>query len=132
MSPTADPTAIDPPSYLDTLQIDIKENDAAFEIAADVPGVPKENVKVELGPDSTLHLSASTTKETSEDGDRNGWKFHREERASEHRSRTIRLPPSVDSAHLSAKVEDGVLRVTLPKLPSQPATSNGRVSIPVA
>jgi len=113
-------------------QIDIKENGDAFEITADVPGVPKENVKVELGPDNTLHLSASTSKEASQDGDRDGWKFHREERSSEHRSRAVRMPPWVNTARLSAKVEDGVLRVVLPKLPEAPAVSNGRTSIPIA
>ena len=63
--------------------------------------------------------------------DRDGWTFHREERSSEQRTRTVRLPPSVDKARLSAKVEDGVLRVTLPKLPAAPAGSSGRTSIPV-
>ena len=114
------------------VQIDIKENDSAFELAADVPGVPKESVKVELGQDNTLHISASSSKETSEDTDRGGWKVHREERSSEHRSRAVRLPPSVDTAHISAKVEEGVLRVTMPKLPAPSVTSTGRTPIAIA
>ena len=113
-------------------QIDIKENDAAFEIAADVPGVPKENVKVELGADNTLHLSASHATQSATDDERGGWKIHREERSSEFCSRAIRLPPSVDKTSLSAKVEDGVLRVTLPKLPDRPTSDSGRTVIPVA
>ena len=76
----------------------------------------KENVKVELGPDNTLHLSASTSKEASKDGGKKGWKFHREERSSASNSRAVRLPTSVDNARISALVEDGVLRVVLPKL----------------
>ena len=114
------------------LQVDIKESDTAFEIAADVPGVPKESIKVEMGANNTLHISADSSKASSEEGDRDGWKFHREERSSSHSSRAVRLPPSVDTKSISAKVDNGVLRVTMPKLAPLPEAPHGRTSIPIA
>lgn len=115
------------------LQIDIKENDSAFELVADVPGVPKAGVKVELSPDNTtLHISTEQRSEAKDSGERDGWTFHREERSCEQRSRSVRLPPSVDAKLVSATVNDGVLRVTMPKRPAGNVAPNGRTPIPIA
>ena len=43
-------------------------------------------------------------------------KWHRVERSSSTLSRQFKLPPTADEAHISAKAENGVLSVTIPKL----------------
>jgi HSP20 family protein len=114
-------------------QIDVKENDSSFELAADVPGMSKDAVKVELSPDNkTLFISAEKHNEAKDSGERDGWKYHREERSSEHRSRAVRLPPSVDPSLVSARVTDGVLHVTMPKRPGGTSESQERKLIPIA
>ncbi len=114
-----------------SVQIDIKENDASFEVVADVPGVPKTGVTCELGADNTLYITAKKSSEAKDSGVRDGWTFHREERSSEQRWRSVRLPPNVDSTHISAKIEDGVLHVTMPKRPGASATTGNRTAIPI-
>jgi HSP20 family protein len=114
-------------------QIDVKENAGTFEVSADVPGVPKEGVKVELSRDNrTLYISAEKRSQAAETGDRDGWTFHREERSSEQRSRAVRLPPSADPTRVSARVVEGVLHVTIPKLPDGAREVNGRTPIAIA
>ncbi len=63
---------------------------------------------------------------------RDGWTYHREERSSEQRWRSVRLPPNADSAHISAKIEDGVLHVSMPKRPGSAGAGSRNTVIPVA
>ena len=59
-------------SFLNSMALDVHENDKNYTLKADVPGVPKENVKVEVDGD-TLTISADRKEEKEDKGD----KYHR-------------------------------------------------------
>lgn len=84
------------------LAADFYEDEANYHARVELPGVKKEDVKVELEKDL---LSISYAKKT--EGEK------RSESVSY--SRSLRVPEGIDAEKISAKLEDGVLTVTLPK-----------------
>lgn len=87
-----------------------------FEVTADVPGFNKDEVSVDVHHGVLrIHAEKSERKESDEPG-KDGVKWHRVERSSSTLSRQFKLPPAADEARISAKAENGVLSVTIPKL----------------
>jgi len=81
---------------------DLYEDDENYYARVELPGVKKKEIEVSL---DELLLTISCNRKSSEsDG---------HEYASTHRSLTV--PDGVDAEKVSAKLEDGVLTVTLPK-----------------
>ena len=81
---------------------DVYEDQEAYYAQFELPGVPKEDVKVELH-EEVLSLSA-TRKQRVGSGE-----------STLSLTRTVSIPQGVDSESISAKLENGILRVTLPK-----------------
>lgn len=94
-----------------TPHLDLVESVDAYVVSVDLPGVKAEDVKVEMD-DNRLTISGKR-ETTVEDNSKN---VHRVERSSGSFSRVIALPREVDADKIDAKVEHGVLHVTLPKL----------------
>lgn len=92
--------------------VNVKENDDDFQIELAVPGMSKEDFKVEVDH-GVLHVGAAQSEEKG-DKDDNGKYTRREFNYSSFR-RSFRLPTSVDSTQIGAKYEDGVLILSLPK-----------------
>ena len=78
---------------------------------ADLPGVKKEEVKVEVEEGRTLQISGDRWVEKEEKND----KWHRVERSSGKFMRRFRLPENVKLDEVKAAMENGVLTVTVPK-----------------
>ncbi|CAE7942026.1 HSP17.9A [Symbiodinium sp. KB8] len=98
------------------LSLDVKETDHAFEIVADVPGVPKDQVKVDVQDGSlVIEATAQGGKDESGGGEGGSPKWRRIERHSGAVRRVLRLPPNVDPEAIRGKVQDGQLHLTLPK-----------------
>jgi HSP20 family protein len=95
------------------IRLDVNETDKAFIVRAEVPGARKSDVRVEIdGNVLTIgaHL-AGDVDEAKVDGERS---LLRETWRGDIR-RTVSLPADVDDKAAVAKLEDGVLRLTLPK-----------------
>ncbi|XP_076922001.1 17.8 kDa class I heat shock protein-like [Bidens hawaiensis] len=92
-------------------QIDWKETPEAHVFKADLPGLKKEEVKVELEEDRVLKISGERSKEKEEKND----KWHRVERSSGKFLRRFRLPENAKVEEVKAKMKNGVLTVTVPK-----------------
>jgi HSP20 family protein len=90
--------------------VDISETDAAYLIKCEIPGVNKEDIKVNI-EDGMLTMSGERRREKEEKGK----KFHRIERSYGSFMRSFRLPENVDEAAVKAEFKDGMLNVTLPK-----------------
>lgn len=84
------------------LATDVYEDEANFYARFEVPGVKKEDVKLEL-VDRQLTVSVNKKQVTSE-GEKT-WSL----------SRSLTVPDSVSEDNIGAKLEDGLLTVTLPK-----------------
>lgn len=94
-----------------TPAVDIKDEDDKLVVTTDLPGINKEDVKINLKEDM-LEISANSgkEKETTDKG------FVRKERTYTHFYRAVRLPTSVKEEGCAAKMENGVLTITLPKM----------------
>ncbi|PSR93162.1 Alpha crystallin/Hsp20 domain protein [Actinidia chinensis var. chinensis] len=91
--------------------IDWKETPTAHVFKADLPGVRKEEVKVEVEDDRVLQISGERSREQEEHGDT----WHRVERSSGRFMRRFRLPENAQVDQVRAAMENGVLTVTVPK-----------------
>jgi HSP20 family protein len=93
------------------IKIDVKENDDAYTVQAEVPGVPKDDIHVSL--DGNVVTLRAEIKQ--EDSSRKDDKVLRSERYFGEVSRSFQLPVEIDTASASAKYDNGVLSLTLPK-----------------
>ncbi|KAL8215244.1 hypothetical protein R6Q57_004693 [Mikania cordata] len=80
-------------------------------LKADLPGMKKEEVKVEVEEGRVLQISGERSSEKEEKDD----KWHRVERSSGKFVRRFKLPENVKVDEVKASMEDGVLTVTVPK-----------------
>ncbi|KAK9158932.1 hypothetical protein Scep_005506 [Stephania cephalantha] len=92
-------------------QIDWKETPEAHVIKADLPGLKKEEVKVELEDGRVLQISGERKTEKEDKNE----KWHRIERSHGRFSRRFRLPEDAKVDGVKAAMENGVLTVTIPK-----------------
>ena len=92
-------------------RVDIKELDNSYEITAELPGVKKQDVSVNL-IDGVLTIEAETKveKDTKEKG-----KVIRQERQYGKFMRSFELGPSIQESDINAKFEDGILVLEVPK-----------------
>lgn len=107
--PSSD-TAADTTQFAAT-RIDWRETPEAHVFKADLPGLRKEEVKVEVEDGRVLQISGERSRDKEEKGDR----WHRVERSSGRFLRRFRLPENAKMEQVSAGMENGVLTVTVPK-----------------
>lgn len=92
-------------------KIDWKETPEAHIFKADLPGIKKDEVKVEVEEERVLQISGERSKEEEVKTD----KWHRVERSRGKFLRRFRLPENAKVDQVKASMEDGVLTVTVPK-----------------
>jgi len=95
------------------ITIDVTENDSAYTVKAEIPGVKKEDINVSIDG-NLVSISAEVKREKEE---KKGDKVLREERFYGAMSRSFTLPTEVDQAQAKAEYANGVLALTLPKKP---------------
>ncbi|KAF0542798.1 HSP20-like chaperone [Gigaspora margarita] len=90
--------------------LDVHEGDKEFVVNAELPGVTKEQINLDIH-DGALCISG----ETKQDEKYNEGNTHIQERRYGAFSRTITLPRNVKTEEICAKFENGILEVKLPK-----------------
>lgn len=93
------------------IKMDVKEDDKAYTVHAEIPGVKKEDIHVTI-EGNQVSISAETKKEKEE---KEGEKVLRSERYYGKVYRSFSLGQDVDEATATAKYNEGVLDLTLPK-----------------
>ncbi|MDV6343179.1 Hsp20/alpha crystallin family protein [Nitrosomonas sp. Is37] len=93
------------------IKVDLSESDTAYTILADIPGVNKEDIKVDLDS-NRVSITVEKKKEVEQ---KEGERIISRERSLESISRSIRLDAEIDVNKAQAKYENGVLRLTMPK-----------------
>jgi len=97
------------------MALDIVELDKEFEIMANLPGFRKENIKISVH-DNQLMIEANI----EEKKDEYKGTVYRCERYSGNYRRNLLLPENAEPSKISAKMEDGVLRIIIPKKEPSP------------
>jgi HSP20 family protein len=93
------------------IKLDVHEDDKAYAVHADIPGVNKEDIHVTIdGNQVSISAEVKKEKEVKE-----GEKILRSERYFGKVSRAFTLAQDVDEATADAKYKDGVLELRLPK-----------------
>jgi HSP20 family protein len=96
---------------LSRMKVDVAENNGAYTVTAELPGVKKDDIQVTIdGAQVTLAAEVKREKEVSQDE-----RVLHTERTYGKVSRSFTLPQEVDEGKAEAKFRDGVLELTLPK-----------------
>ena len=93
------------------IKVDVSEDDKAYTVRAEIPGVGKEDIKVSV-EGNEVSISAEVKKEKEE---KEGKKVIRSERYYGKVFRSFALDHDMDPDAAKAKYSDGVLELTLPK-----------------
>ncbi|WP_018127186.1 Hsp20/alpha crystallin family protein [Balneola vulgaris] len=90
--------------------VDVAENDASFEISAELPGIKKDDINIELD-NGRLTISGERKFQNEE----NAKNYHRVETKYGKFSRSFYLPDSINEESINAQYEDGLLNITIEK-----------------
>ncbi|MBS3756895.1 MAG: Hsp20/alpha crystallin family protein [Desulfobacterales bacterium] len=90
--------------------VDTYEKDKAIKIRAELPGVKKDDISIDVR-NNVLTLSG----ERKQDEDVNEENFYRRERFYGRFQRAFTLPDDVDADNIDAHFDGGVLKITVPK-----------------
>lgn len=102
--------------------LDVSENDRAYTVKVDLPGITKDDVKITIDGRRVAIEARTTKNEERKEGDRVVYS----ERSVASYARSFTLPAEVDQAESDARIEHGVLTLTLPK---KRAASSVQISV---
>lgn len=111
------PASFDGPAGAAQFRVDVSENGNAYVLRAEIPGVKKEDINVTIDGD-TVAIGAEVKNEKEV---KNGDRVLRAERYHGKVYRAFTLDQAVEEAGASARYENGVLELTLPKKAAEQA-----------
>jgi HSP20 family protein len=120
LRPTFSRTGVSTPA------VNIIETNDDFMVEMVAPGMKKEAFKVELNENI---LTVSYDHEDNREGERQGWKYTTHEYNYHSFSRSFSLPDTVDAERTSARYENGILNLIIPKKDEARSKPSRRISI---
>ncbi|BBE30198.1 heat-shock protein Hsp20 [Tepiditoga spiralis] len=96
------------------MKIDIYEDEKSLNIEAELPGVTKKDIKINL-EDNVLSIRCDKKEEKEEKGKN----YFRRERVFGTFERSFKLPENVDVEKIDANFENGILKLNIPKKEKQ-------------
>lgn len=99
--------------------VNISENEKEFNVDLAVPGFKKDDIKIKIN-DDILTISAENKTESEEEKNK---EYTRREYSYSAFTRSFHLPENVNSEHIDAHFEDGILKIKLPKTDTQMKSS---------
>lgn len=99
------------PAAAGRIKIDVSEKEGAYIVQAEIPGVKKEDIQVNIDGDQVLISAEARGEKEIKENER---VLHRELYYGKV-ERAFRLGTEIDQAAAAAKYTDGVLELTLPK-----------------
>lgn len=104
------------------MDIDITENDGGYVLKAEIPGVSKEDLTVEIDDNTvTIRADKEQNKEVKDEG-----RVIQQERYWGQAERTVSFSSAIDESGIKATYQNGLLTLTLPK---KPGHENRKVQI---
>ncbi|CAM9928864.1 unnamed protein product [Ascophyllum nodosum] len=113
------------------MNLDFHETNTGYELSADLPGMNKEDIKVDIDSESgvlTVTGERKQEREEKSEGGNERRKYHFVERSFGKTTRSIRLPDTADTSKASAAYANGVLKLNFPK--REPLSAR-RLQIPI-
>jgi HSP20 family protein len=104
--------------------VDVKEEENQYVVMADLPGLSREEVNVMVG-DGILDISAKRQQEAEEEKEG----YVRKERGYYSFHRRLALPEDADEESVDAKLEDGVLKLSIAKKKKEEKESKKKVEV---
>lgn len=108
-----------------TPAVNIKETDKDYEIQVAAPGMTKDDFKLELNEDNELVISLEKKVQDENEGEKKGNWLRREFSYSSY-TQSFVVPEDVEADKIGAKMEHGVLNITLPKKEVKKAESGSK------
>nr|WP_208752224.1 Hsp20/alpha crystallin family protein [Bacillus cereus] len=99
-----------------TFPVDLHEVGEELVVTAELPGIQKEQIQIEIQSD---YLKVSVKEEILEEEEQTSHNYYRRERSISEASRLIKLPYSINKKAAKASYQNGVLEIRAPKLPQQ-------------
>lgn len=96
------------------IRLDVEEKDKSYAVCAELPGVKKEDIRVEVDG-NRVGIHAEIRRDAEEKDPKDKARVLTRETYRGSVSRSFTLPSEIDEAGVAAKLEDGVLKLTLPK-----------------
>ncbi|MGD9598313.1 MAG: Hsp20/alpha crystallin family protein [Steroidobacteraceae bacterium] len=93
------------------IKVDVKETDAEYSVEAEMPGVKKEDIHVQIDG-NRVAIQAETKRESEQ---KDGERVLRSERYYGSVARSFTLASEIDESKVRAKIDNGVLSLALPK-----------------
>ena len=93
--------------------VNVKEDAKAYTMELAVPGIKKEFCRVNINADGNLEVAIENKLEHKEENKKEH--FLRREFSYSNYQQTYTMPEDVEKEHIAAKVENGVLSITMPK-----------------
>lgn len=109
------------------MPLDVVEKKDHYDIHADIPGVKKEDIHINVEK-GVLRLKVESESKKEEKKDTEDEKWHRYERSYSFVQRSLRMPEDADLTSVKAKYEDGVLKLHVSKK-APPAEQENRIAI---
>ena len=108
------------------MKTDVRETDNTYELDIDLPGFKKDEVQLDL---KDGYLTISAAKGLDKDQEDKKGKYIRQERYAGACSRSFFVGEEIEPRDVSAKFEDGILRVSLPKQVKKELPRNSTITI---
>ena len=97
-----------------TPRMNIMETKDNYKLELGIPGLTKDDVKLSI--DTEGNLVVEMTKETKNEKKNEEMRYLRHEFSVEHFRQTVMLPEDIHKEQISAKVENGILDIVIPKV----------------
>ena len=104
-----------PTNFTNSPKVNVKETDKAYEIEIANPGFSKDETKIEV-KDGIIHVLMTSESDEGEGTE----KYHCKQWSKSSYEESWNLPSNVIEDQISAKNNDGVLTITLPKRDEEP------------
>ncbi len=107
-----------------TMPVDIEEYDNSYKVKAEVPGIKKEDIELDVTKTS-LKIHAQKNEEKKE----NNQKYRKSEFRYGMYNRTIHFPQEINVEDVKAKLEHGILTLDLPKMKEDKKDEGKKINI---
>ena len=99
-----------------TPRMNIMETNDNYKLELCIPGLTKEDVKLSIDAEGNLVVEMVKENKSEKKENKEEMRYLRHEFSVEHFRQTVMLPEDIHKEQISAKVENGILDIVIPKV----------------